>query len=587
MTAPARIGRYEIIRRIGKSMTEVYLAIDTVESRMAALKLVKTDGDRVSQMVLEAERRGAAIQKELHAIDPRMVEIYEFGDQDGYFFVAMQYVEGHSLAEVLGAEHAIEPVRAAAIALEICEQLAKFHSWQSTVVHGDIKPSNIHLGPHDTVRLLDFGIAKRLRTGPGGQPSATNHNFGSPGYCSPERLARSEVDPQSDLWALGATLYEMLSGAPPYQADDTARLESLIRSRRPPRALPNSCPRGLRAIVGKALGPHASQRYLSAAEMQADLQAFLEHKPTMAERERGGWSPNSTLEAARERLRRYSRTVGRTRGARWLRLRARGAAASFVAGMALWVGGNFFWQSLHPGRKPGTPASAPARAAKTAAAVPPATAPASAAAPSIDLAKLYAEEADHVLNSYLASQDNSLDDFDWLRAELCLRRALALGSMGNATLGELALTRGYEVLERLDSQYAAAQYSGDMRARYRTQARSEFEAAARLLPLSPQPHLGLARLAAYQEGSPERAAAEFGAAEKLGAGPGRREIEEQADAYRLRAERLWSGADIQRARALYQRIPGFDQADRHVKELNRIHRPYRARAQYVRRRSWR
>ncbi len=131
MTAPTRIGRYEIVRRIGKSMTEVYLAIDTVENRQAVLKLVKIGADRVTQLVLEAERRGAAIQKELHAIDPRMVEIYEFGDLDGYFFVAMQYVEGRSLAEVLGREHTIDPLRAAAIALEICEQLAKFHSWQS------------------------------------------------------------------------------------------------------------------------------------------------------------------------------------------------------------------------------------------------------------------------------------------------------------------------------------------------------------------------------------------------------------------------------------------------------------------------
>ena len=97
--------------------------------------------------MLEAERRGAAIQREMHALDPRMVEIYDFGDLDGYFFVAMQYVEGRNLAEVLQAEQAIDPNRAAVIALEICEQLAKFHSWQSTVVHGDIKPSNIHIGP--------------------------------------------------------------------------------------------------------------------------------------------------------------------------------------------------------------------------------------------------------------------------------------------------------------------------------------------------------------------------------------------------------------------------------------------------------
>ena len=81
-------------------MTDVYLAIDTVENRKAALKLVKQDGDKMTQLVLEAERRGAAIQKELHHVDPRMVQIYDSGDLDGYFFVAMQYVEGRNLAEV-------------------------------------------------------------------------------------------------------------------------------------------------------------------------------------------------------------------------------------------------------------------------------------------------------------------------------------------------------------------------------------------------------------------------------------------------------------------------------------------------------
>ena len=158
------------------------------------------------------------------------MEIYDSGDLDGYFFVAMQYVEGRNLAEVLQDDHAIDPYRAAVIALEICEQLAKFHSFESGVVHGDIKPSNIHISPNDTVRLLDFGIAKTLRA----DCNATIHNFGSPGYCSPERLSRSEVDQQSDLWAVGCTLYEMLTGVPPYQAENTRKLESLIRSKRPP-----------------------------------------------------------------------------------------------------------------------------------------------------------------------------------------------------------------------------------------------------------------------------------------------------------------------------------------------------------------
>ena len=238
MIAATRIGRYEIIRRLGKSMNEVYLAMDTVENRKVALKLIPHGDDGATRMIVEAERRGAAIQKELHRLNPLVVEIYEYGDLDAYFFVAMEFVEGRTVADILTADHIVDPCRAAVIALEICEQLAKFHSWESAVVHGDIKPSNILLSPNDTVRLLDFGIAKTLRV----DCNATGHNFGSPSYCSPERLTRNEVDPQSDLWALGATLYEMLAGVPPYQAEDTRKLEGLIRSKRPPRALPVSCP---------------------------------------------------------------------------------------------------------------------------------------------------------------------------------------------------------------------------------------------------------------------------------------------------------------------------------------------------------
>jgi len=336
MTTPTRVGRYQIVRQIGRSMTDVYLAIDTVGNRKTALKLVRAGGDAHSRLVMEAERRGAAIQRELWGLDPRVVEVYETGDLDGYFFVAMQYVEGRDLGAILHAEHTIDSIRAAAIALEICEQLTKFHTWRSAVVHGDIKPSNIHLGPNDTVRLLDFGIAKTLRV----DCDATVAHFGSPSYCSPERLARSEIDEQSDLWAVGATLYQMLSGSPPYQAESTRKLESLIRSKRPPRALPASCPAPLRAIAMKSLAPEAERRYRSARDFQADLQAFLENKPVRAERERRhGWNAGATM----QRIRRVTRTVVQFHR----HLQVVGGVGWFLLGMSLWMGGTLAWQKTH------------------------------------------------------------------------------------------------------------------------------------------------------------------------------------------------------------------------------------------------
>jgi hypothetical protein len=516
----------------------------------------------VTQLVLEAERRGAAIQKELHHVDRRMVEIYESGDLEGYFFVAMQYVEGRNLAEVLQSEHTIDPYRAAVIALEICEQLAKFHSWESAVVHGDIKPSNIHISPNDTVRLLDFGIAKTLRV----DSNATIHNFGSPSYCSPERLTRSQVDQQSDLWAVGATLYEMLASVPPYQAENTRKLESLIRSKRPPRALPGSCPFPLRAIVTKSLAPNAPQRYGSATEFQQDLQAFLEQRPPVAELERrSNWSATATatLVAARAALRKVTRAGGRVNK----KLRLAGAVAWFAAGMLLWIGSSYAWQLLQ------------SRAA--AAATPLATpAPSLVSIPNERMPGLYVSAADRILESYRASADPWLYDFDWQKAEILLQRAVDLGAAEDETLGKLALSRGYATLERLNG----AQYSDRAAAQLRLKARDEFALAARKMPRDPYPHLALARVYVYSLPNVERAMLEFAAAGRLGATLGRREIEEQADAYRIRAERELNSnlraalQDAKTARSLYERIPGFDQADEHRSDLDSIHAPVNRKA---------
>jgi eukaryotic-like serine/threonine-protein kinase len=556
MNAPTRVGRYQIIRRLGKSMTEVFLALDTTADRKVALKLIADGGDRARRLIVESERRGAAIQMELHHLDPRVVQIYEYGDVDGYFFVAMQFVEGRTLADLLSADHIVDSCRAAVIALEICEQLAKFHSWESAVVHGDIKPSNIHLGASDTVRLLDFGIAKTLRA----DCNATGHNFGSPSYCSPERLTRNEVDAQSDLWGLGATLYEMLAGVPPYQADDTRKLEGLIRSRRPPRALPPSCPPGLRAIVMKALAPDAHRRYQSAVEFQADLQLFLERKAPIAQVEhRARWNPSATLEAARDALRRVTRTA-RRRPAR--KLQMLGAAAWFATGMMLWIGGTLGWQLWH------TRAVAAARPIVK-------PVPARTPAPSENLAQWYLAAADRVLDAYRTSANPWLYEFDWPKAEICLERAIQLGAGDERTFGKLALVRGYAMLERLNG----AQYSDNAATVLRQKARDEFLFAAGKAPSDPAPHLALARVYVYSLPDARKAIAEFATAQRLGAALGRREVEQQGDAYRIAAQqeypRNWRQAvrSANVARAYYRRIPGFDEADQHLRDLNRIHPP--------------
>ncbi len=526
MTAPTRIGHYDLVRRLGKGMTDVYLAVDTATNLKAAIKLIPAGGDATTQLIIEAEGRGAAIQKDLHDLDPRVVEIYEFGDCDGYFYVAMEYVEGRNLAEVLRTDRALDPIRATAIALEICEQLAKFHGCPQAVVHGDIKPSNIHLGRADTVRLLDFGIAKALRA----DGNATSHHFGSPGYCSPERLNRSEVDQQSDLWAVGATLYEMLAGVPPFQAESTRKLERLIRSKRAPRALGPNCPRPLRAIVTKALAPNPEQRYGSAGAFQADLQAFLEHKPTLAEAEQRQAHGNSTIEAARACLRMATRTV-RKAGER---LRLAGAVGWFAAGMTLWILGTLGWEAWRARRVAAPPVASvkvvqPAGPANPARPVAPPAATPQPSAPADNLPLLYTAAAERVLESYRKSSDASLHSFDWQKAEVCLEHAVELGDGDDRVLGELALSRGYAALERL----SGSRYSAVAAAHTRIYARDQFAVAAGKMPESPDPHLALARVYVYWLPSRDKAMGEFVAAEKLGAAMGPREQEQKAEALRM------------------------------------------------------
>ncbi len=296
-------GRYEIVRKLGRSMSDVYLARDPIIGRLVVLKIVEQCSNAWSDAIAEAERRGAAIQQQLHAIDHRVLEIYDVGEQNGSFYVAMQYAEGRSVAELIAEKNRLNPGQAAQIAAEICSQLVSLHSFEAeidgrkrAVVHGDIKPSNIQIGPDGEVCLIDFGIAKAISA----TRKLTHHDLGSPAYCSPERLNTSLVDPQADLWGVAVTLYEMIAGIPPYQAQTTRKLESVIQSRRPPRALPSECPRPLRGIIQKGLAADPALRYQSAQDFESDLRSFLARKPASAEHElEHRWYANATVERPR------------------------------------------------------------------------------------------------------------------------------------------------------------------------------------------------------------------------------------------------------------------------------------------------
>ena len=492
--------------------------------------------------------------------------------------------------QIIKDEQRIEPARAAKFAVEILSQLDKLHSFQAeidnqrrSVVHGDIKPSNIQIGADDEVRLLDFGIAKSLTF----THSRTHLNLGSPSYCSPERLSRGQVDRHADLWAVGVTLYEMVAGLPPYQAQDTRKLEELIQSRRPPRALPDACPSALKAILGKSLAGDLHQRYVSAAAFETDVRLFLQNRMPVAEKERRtSWNVNPTVEKPRlntftERVSTMAETVKQS----VLKLKPAPAhpmasvmsilvALSWgvLAGLLVCVPAGYyyrFWRDSRPIRGPldYTQASVAGinsdwdlfRRVSRQNAFLGDFSPAQRLSPSMRSSLLAA--ADHVIERYRNNSDPAIEDFDWPKAVACLRHALEIEPNDREAQGKLALCNGYSNLAHSNSDLA----------------QQNFEQAISLIPQLPDPHLGLARIYVYSRKNAGKAIAELHEAERLGFKPGPREMEEEADGYRFRAAAELNEArkyrqtsratakrylrlaqrDFDRARQLYEPIQGF------------------------------
>src|SRR5262249_53785065 len=271
------IGRYDVIRKLARGgMADVYLGQDE-NGRKVALKVIERAPDPDTVDAIAAERRGSALQERLAAVDARVVRLFATGDVDDYFYVAMEYIEGEDLAELI-LRAPLAPARACEIAVAICETLEHAHHLQEEIdgkvyrgiIHGDIKPRNIRIDTEGRVRVLDFGIAKALSL----SRRLTRNEFGSVPYASPERLDSGDVDFMSDLWSIAVVLYEVVSALQPYQAVSRERLEKMVRSRIPPPPAPEPCPETLRRILIKAMSPDRERRYQTAAAFAADLLAF-------------------------------------------------------------------------------------------------------------------------------------------------------------------------------------------------------------------------------------------------------------------------------------------------------------------------
>jgi len=603
-----RVGPYEILREIGRGgMAAVFLAEDPRSARQVALKLVPTGEDREAKEILDAERWGARLQATFADSCGLVPRVYEEGDEPPYYFIAMEYVHGENLSDLI-ARGPAAPAEATRIGIALSQFLESAHGFKATIdgrefwslVHGDLKPRNVRIADDGSIKVLDFGIAKALSL----SRKVTRNDFGSMPYLSPERLESTEVDAQADLWALGVILYELVSGLPPFHAPDTRRLEHEIRAGYGRRPLPAGGAAGLHAIVARMLAPKPADRYATAGDVLADLELFQSGKdpqaltlgfPRAADDEATRRTKPSA-DADPDATRRTDRAAVRPETAAAITRPSSSGATAVPA------------RTFPPSKTRRTPSLRTVllvaalllvsnelvvgfRASRLA-----------ATAATRDL-----ESMDDVWSAYdalshrsylrlgvlgvertMASRVRTLSEQvianyrstlptvrerQWRIAQKNLQQALVLAPRDVTLRASLRYCEGH--LHRIDGEAEKLRHRTAVANQHFTEAVSAFREAAELRRDWPDPFLGLARTFIYGLEDIDRAADALKQAQKLGYTIGDRDTAQLADGYRAKGDSLWQTARqftdmpqeaeyLQRAtdayrqaQGLYERIPGF------------------------------
>jgi len=315
--------RYQLLERIGEGgMGVVFRALDLTQSRPAAVKLLRpTVTSSYVEDLIRFRREIDVVSTLRH---PGVVALFEAGEHEGAPFIAMELLQGESLAGRLEREGRLGPVPTVEIALRLCETLQYVHG--KGLLHGDLKPGNVFLigeGPRPEVKLLDFGLAQVMELGRLGAGDAAAGTFG---YMSPEAtgMVSKPVDERSDLYSLGALLYHLLAGRPPFEGRDAGKLihQQVAVMPAPPSEHAADIPPTLDAVVLRLLAKDPELRYQSARGLAHDLARVLKGEP---------FTPGE--QDPRVRISYRSRLVGRTRERERLQEafeRAENAAGSIV-----------------------------------------------------------------------------------------------------------------------------------------------------------------------------------------------------------------------------------------------------------------
>ena len=277
MASQVFTGRYQMVRQLARGgMAEVYLARDLLLDRPVALKVLFPEFSSDRSFVERFRREARAAANLNH---PNIVSIFDWGEEDGTYFIVMEFVDGLTLRDVIRRQGKVAPTKAAEIAAEIASALHFAHL--NGVVHRDVKPGNVMITDRQ-VKVTDFGIA---RAGdPAESLTQTGAVMGTATYFSPEQAQGQGVDPRTDVYSLGVVLYETVAGRPPFVGDSPVSIAyQHVRETPPPLSEHNpDVPPAFEAIVAKAMAKNRAHRYTTAEELRADLLRFTQGRTISA-----------------------------------------------------------------------------------------------------------------------------------------------------------------------------------------------------------------------------------------------------------------------------------------------------------------
>jgi len=274
VTTLIKAGRYDLREELGRgAMGVVYHGFDPVIGRDVAVKTLRLSeaGTGLSRDELigrfQTEARAAGL-----LTHPNIVVVFDAGEEDGLFYITMEYVVGRSLQTMIDSHQPFPVPRVLKLMEQVCSALDFAH--QHNVVHRDIKPANLMLTADDAVKITDFGTAKILQFG----TAQTAHVMGTPSYMSPEQVKGKPVDGRSDIFSLGVILYEMMTGEKPFPGQNiTTVIYKIINEEPvPPRSLDSSIHPGLSAVISRALAKDPAARYQSCHELLSALKSYHE-----------------------------------------------------------------------------------------------------------------------------------------------------------------------------------------------------------------------------------------------------------------------------------------------------------------------